>query len=81
VDTPVNRSVAQEIWAAHPNRSHLELLPLSPRPPRLADHTAVIMFRRECPYKNQCIPRIAKFSQELDILVDNEGGSGITRFP
>ena len=24
VDTPANRSVAQEIWAAHPNRSHLE---------------------------------------------------------
>lgn len=23
-DTPVNRPVAQEIWAAHPNRSHLE---------------------------------------------------------
>ena len=23
-DTPVNRSVAREIWAAHPNRSHLE---------------------------------------------------------
>jgi hypothetical protein len=22
-DTPVNRSVAQEIWAAHPTRSHL----------------------------------------------------------
>jgi hypothetical protein len=24
VDTPANRSVAQDIWAAHPNRSHLE---------------------------------------------------------
>ncbi len=24
VDTPANRSVAQEIWASHPNRSHLE---------------------------------------------------------
>lgn len=23
-DTPANRSVAQQIWAAHPNRSHLE---------------------------------------------------------
>lgn len=23
-DTPVNRPVAQQIWAAHPNRSHLE---------------------------------------------------------
>ena len=23
-DTPVNRSVAEEIWAAYPNRSHLE---------------------------------------------------------
>jgi hypothetical protein len=23
-DTPANRSAAQEIWAAHPNRSHLE---------------------------------------------------------
>ena len=23
-DTPVNRSLAQEIWASHPNRSHLE---------------------------------------------------------
>src|SRR5215471_2612830 len=24
VDTPANRSVAQQIWAAHPNRSHLQ---------------------------------------------------------
>jgi hypothetical protein len=24
VDTPANRSVAQQIWASHPNRSHLE---------------------------------------------------------
>jgi hypothetical protein len=24
VDTPANRTVAQQIWAAHPNRSHLE---------------------------------------------------------
>lgn len=24
VDTPANRSVAQEIWAARPNRSHLD---------------------------------------------------------
>ena len=24
VDTPENRTVAQEIWASHPNRSHLE---------------------------------------------------------
>ena len=24
VDTPANRSVSQEIWAARPNRSHLE---------------------------------------------------------
>lgn len=24
VDTPANQSVAQQIWAAHPNRSHLQ---------------------------------------------------------
>jgi hypothetical protein len=24
VDTPANRTVAQQIWTAHPNRSHLE---------------------------------------------------------
>ena len=24
VDTPANRTAAQQIWAAHPNRSHLE---------------------------------------------------------